>query len=395
MASALSMIPLYKPYTTGRELDYITAAMAAGSIAGPGSYSRICEDIIRNTVGGKQAFLVPSCSAALEMSALLLNLEPGDEVIVPSFTFVSTANAVVLRGATPVFVDINCVTLNIDPDAVEAAITPRTKAVFVVHYAGIPADMFRIMAIAKRHGLSVVEDAAQAFGSRLGGQPAGSFGALSCFSFHGTKNISAGEGGALVVNDESLVSRADIVRDKGTDRARFLAGEVSAYTWQQAGGSQIVNELTAAYLRAQLEEVEFIQRQRLLLWQRYADELSCLADRGIASLPQPPDNVIHNGHIFFLVLPDRNTRTDLVQHLRRFGIASASHYEPLHSSPAGLRHGRVSGSMHVTNRVAASLLRLPLYHDLLDEQHRVIDAVLDWANSLESNSQSSALATTR
>lgn len=376
--TAPAVIPLSRVRTAGNELTYIEQAIRSGVLAGPGPFSSACERHVREATGGAAAFLVPSCTAALEMSALLLQLGPGDEVVMPSFTFVSSANAVVLRGAVPVFADVDPVTFNLDPGAVEAAITPRTRAVFVTHYAGVPADMEAILAVTSGHGIHAVEDAAQALGSTRGGRRAGSFAPLACFSFHGTKNLAAGEAGALVINDPSLVPRAEILRDKGTDRARFLAGEVDRYAWQEAGSSQIVSELVSAFLLGQLEAAEAIQARRMALWEAYRDGLAGAASEGHFRLPAPPTTVRHNAHIFFLVMPDRAARADLAAHLAACEITAATHYVPLHSAPAGKRYGRVSGPLDATELAAGCLLRLPLYDGLEPDQPRVIAAVLEW-----------------
>jgi dTDP-4-amino-4,6-dideoxygalactose transaminase len=381
MLMSTSFIPFSRTHVTGKELTYIADAVNSRRLSGPGPHSEACERLIRQTTGSAWIAVVPSCTAALEMSALLLDLNPGDEVIVPSYTFVSTATAVALRGAVPVFVDVDPVTLNICPRAVARAITPRTRAIFVIHYAGVVADMAALADIASNSGLVIVEDAAQAYGSSRAGRSAGSFGVTSCFSFHGTKNISAGEGGALAVNDPKLIERAAILREKGTDRDRFLRGLVSAYSWQDIGSSQIVSEITAAFLRAQLEHADAIQTERRMLWQAYHDALRCAEDTGHFHVPHPPDEVQHNGHIFFLMLPDSATRRDLSETLAAAGIGSATHYVPLHASPAGRRFGRVSGDMTVTNKAAECLLRLPLWNGLGKSQERVIDAVLDWCAS--------------
>jgi dTDP-4-amino-4,6-dideoxygalactose transaminase len=371
-------VPFSRTYLTGREMGYIEATLASRRLSGPGLQSEECERLIRGAAGANWAALVPSCTAALEMSALLLDLGAGDEVILPSYTFVSTATAIVLRGAVPVFVDVDSVTLNLCPDAVERAVTDRTRAIFVVHYAGVVADMAALCAIADRHGLAIVEDAAQAYGSSRCNRPAGSFGVTACFSFHGTKNISAGEGGALVVNDQALAERASILREKGTDRGRFLRGLVDAYSWQDIGSSQIISEVTAAFLRAQLQEADTIKHERLSLWQAYRDALAPAAAAGHFTLPNPPEEALHNGHIFFLMLPDAQTRRDLSESLAAIGIATATHYVPLHSAPAGLRFGRISGEMTATDHAADCLLRLPLWNGLALQQGRVIEAVLDW-----------------
>jgi dTDP-4-amino-4,6-dideoxygalactose transaminase len=371
-------VPLNRVHLTGDELRHIGEAIASGALSGPGPQSLYCEAVIRRAVGAEWAAIVPSCTAALEMSAILLDLVPGDEVVMPSYTFVSTAAAVALRGAVPVFVDVDPVTLNICPDAAAAAVTARTRAIFAVHYAGVVADMDALARVARARGLALVEDAAQAYGSSRGGRPAGSFGTAACFSFHGTKNVTSGEGGALVVNDPALVERAGILRDRGTDRERFLRGQVNAYSWQDIGSSQIVSEITAAFLRAQLDHADRITAERRALWQGYADALAGPALQGHFRLPAPPPEVRHNGHIFFLMLPDARSRLSLGAHLARQGIVAAPHYVPLHSAPAGRRFGRPSGAMTVTDRAAECLLRLPLWVGLGRDQDRVIDAVLDW-----------------
>ena len=361
--------------------DHVLNALASRQISGPGRFSQACEALIKAQVGVPSAFLVPSCTAALEMCALLLGVGPGDEVIMPSFTFVSNANAAVLRRATPVFVDVDPVTFNIDPQSVEDAITERTRAVFVTHYAGVPADMDALLRIAAKHDIAVVEDAAQAYGSRRNGRAAGTFAPLACFSFDGQKNISAGEAGALIVNDARLVAAAAVAREKGTDRSRFLAGKVDFYTWQDVGSAQVVNEMTAALLQAQLEAVDRFNATRLAQWGRYRDGLADLAADGVFDLPSPPDGVEHNGHIFFVVLPDRGRRDSLAAWLAEAEITALSHYIPLHSSPAGERFGRAAGPLPGTQRGAECLLRLPLYHDLGSGQDRVIDTVRGWAKN--------------
>jgi dTDP-4-amino-4,6-dideoxygalactose transaminase len=374
----LSNVPFSRTNIIGSEIARIASVLEQGVLSGPGAQSAACEKLILATTGGHWAAVVPSCTAALEMSAILLNLAPGDEVILPSFTFVSTATAIVLRGACPVFVDVDPITQNICPRAVEAAVTPRTRAIFVVHYAGVVADMTALCGLACQHGLAIVEDAAQAYGASRSGKMAGSFGATSAFSFHGTKNISAGEAGALVVNDPALSDRAAILREKGTDRGRFLRGAVDAYTWQDLGSSQIISELTAAFLCSQLERVGQIHAARLALWNRYHSALRGAEQAGHFILPHPPLDADHNAHIFFLMLPDEQARHDLRGWLSRAGIAAVSHYVPLHSSPAGLRFGRSVGDMRATNRAAQCLLRLPLWNGLEAHQDRVISAVQDW-----------------
>lgn len=374
------MIPFCRQYLVGTEENEIANALKNRSIAAPGPYSELCEALISDQVGKAPALLVPSCTAALEMAAILLNLQPGDEVIMPSFTFSTTATSVVLRGARPVFVDVDPNTFNLDPEAVARAIGPNTRAIFVVHYAGVPADMESLLLIAREHGIKLVEDAAQAYGSYYNGQPAGSHGHLSCFSFHGTKNISSGEGGALVINDSDLLERAEIIREKGTDRAKFLTGQTAFYTWQDIGSSMVVNEMTAAFLSVQLRAAAHITERRLEQWHRYKAALAEPAAQGHFSLPDPPRNCKHNAHCFFVVLPSREIRADLMQHLRDFGISAVSHYVPLHSSPAGQRFGRQVGPMPNTQRAADCLLRLPLWHDLGSDQEVVIEAISDWCS---------------
>jgi dTDP-4-amino-4,6-dideoxygalactose transaminase len=374
-------VPLSRSYLCGKESTYIAETLASGRMSGPGPQSELCEALIRTELSAGWAAIVPSCTAALEMSALLLDLKAGDEVIMPSFTFVSTANAVALRGAVPIFVDIEPATLNLCPKAVEAAITARTKAIFVVHYAGVVADMAALCAIASAHELAIVEDAAQAYGASRNGRMAGTFGVTSCFSFHGTKNISAGEAGALVVNNPELRDRAAILREKGTDRARFLQGLIDAYSWQDIGSSQIVSEITAAFLRAQLEQAASINAERLRLWTIYREALSPAESEGHFALPHPPKDAAHNGHIFFLMMRGEQARRDLAAHLAARGIASATHYVPLHTAPAGIRFGVASGALPVTQRTATCLLRLPMWNGLAESQHLVIEAVLHWCHT--------------
>lgn len=374
-------IPFFRPSVAGAEHDYVRDAIENRRLSGPGPHSEACEALIRSRLGADNVFVVPSCTAALEMSALLLNLGPGDEVIMPSFTFVSNANAVVLRRATPVFVDVDPVTFNLDPQAVQRAANDRTRAIFVTHYAGVPADMDALQSIAGPRGIHLVEDAAQAYGSRRNGRSAGMFAPLSCFSFDGQKNVTAGEAGALVVNGAGLRDAATIIREKGTDRTRFKEGKVDFYTWQDVGSAQIASEITAAYLHARLEQAEEIIETRLRLWHRYHDGLCDLASEGLFELPAPPTCADHNGHIFFVVLPNSNLRADLANELAKQNISALTHYVPLHTSPGGQRYGRCVGSMDGTERASSRLLRLPLYHDLGSDQERVIEAIRNWAKN--------------
>jgi len=368
------VIPFNRPYMTGRELDYIGQAHANGHLSGDGPFTRQCHAWLERTTGTRKALLTHSCTAALEMSALLMDLAPGDEVIMPSFTFVSTANAFVLRGAVPVFVDIRSDTQNLDENLIEAAITPRTRAICVVHYAGVACEMDAINAIAARHGLVVVEDAAQGILSTYKGRPLGALGALGALSFHETKNIISGEGGALLVNDPRFVERAEIIREKGTNRSQFFRGQVDKYTWVDVGSSYLPSEILAAFLSAQIEEAERITQQRLAIWDRYHDAFEPLDAQGRLRRPIVPAHCRHNAHMYYLLLRDLGERTRFIEQLRAAGINPVFHYVPLHSAPAGRRYGRCIGDLAVTDHASDCLVRLPLWLPDLD-QERVIEAV--------------------
>lgn len=370
-------IPFGRPFITGNELRYIAEAQSDGRLAGDGRFTRQCHLWLESHTGCRKALLTHSCTAALEMAALLLDIQPGDEVIMPSYTFVSTANAFVLRGAVPVFVDIREDTLNLDERLIEDAITPRTRAILPVHYAGVACEMDTILAIAGRHGLKVVEDAAQGVMASYKGRALGSLGNLGTYSFHETKNVVSGEGGALLVNDPELVLRAEIVREKGTDRSRFFRGEVDKYTWQDLGSSFLPGELIAAFLWAQLEQAEAITAGRLAAWKRYHEALAPLEARGLLRRPIVPADCQHNAHMYHLLLPVFMDRQAVIDGLKREDIYAVFHYVPLHSSPAGQRHGRAHGELAVTDRVAASLLRLPMWTGLEAVQQRVIDALIN------------------
>jgi dTDP-4-amino-4,6-dideoxygalactose transaminase len=357
----MTSIPFNVPPVTERELEYVRAVIERREFSGNGVFTARAQDWLKNHLGEHEALLTHSCTAALEMSAILADLEPADEVIMPSFTFVSTANAVVLRRAVPVFVDVRSDTLNIDETLIEAAITPKTKAIFVVHYAGICAEMDAVRRIADRHGLMVVEDAAQALLSTYRGAPAGTLGHLGCFSFHETKNVTAGEGGALVLNAPHLSERAYAVWEKGTNRRAFRAGDVDKYSWVDCGSSFLPSEFTAAILLAQLEQAESYTQQRRAIWNRYHDGFAALTAGGKARCPTVPPHCEHNGHLYYLVLSDQVARDRLIRALAADGIASVFHYVPLHSSPAGRRYTRTHGRMQVTDEASAGLLRLPLY----------------------------------
>lgn len=370
------MIPFNRPPLIGNELENIAEALKTRKLSGDGEFTKRCNAWLESRLGSPKALLTHSCTAALEMAAILCDLGPGDEVVMPSFTFVSTANAVVLRGATPIFVDIDPETLNIDPAAIEAAITPRTKAIFVVHYAGVPCDMDAINAVARSRGLMVVEDAAQALGSFYRGRPAGALGDLAALSFHETKNIVSGEGGALVLNDSAMIERAEIIREKGTNRSRFSRGEVGKYTWVDIGSSYLPSELIAAFLFSQLQHTDRINADRLATWENYHRAFAGLESSGLVRRPVIPDYARHNGHIYYLLLGAAAERRAFIDALRGAGISSTFHYVPLHSSPGGQKYGRTAGTMTTTDRIAESLVRLPLYHGMDgDDATRVIDAV--------------------
>jgi dTDP-4-amino-4,6-dideoxygalactose transaminase len=372
------MIAFTKPFLTGKELTNIEKAMSDGLLAGDGPFTKKCSEWLESNLGVERALLTHSCTAALEMAAILCDLAPGDEVILPSYTFVSSANAFVLRGATPVFVDVRPDTLNIDESLIEAAITPRTKALVVVHYAGVACEMDAIMDIARRNNLMVIEDAAQAISASYKAKPLGTIGDLGCLSFHATKNVVCGEGGALLVNRKDLVERAEIIREKGTDRSNFLRGHVDKYTWKDLGSSFLPSELNAAFLLPQLEASDQINQMRLGVWQRYSDALSAASEQGHFELTRHPIEAMHNAHMFYLIAKTPGEREELADHLKANGISAVTHYVPLHSSPAGLHFGQAATSMQVTNSYSERLLRLPLYPDLQENQRQVIDSVLSF-----------------
>jgi dTDP-4-amino-4,6-dideoxygalactose transaminase len=369
-------VPFNRPFVTGRELDYVREAIAAHHLSGDGRFTRLCHEWLERELGCRKALLTHSCTAALEMAAMLAEVGPGDEVILPSFTFVSTANAFVLRGATPVFVDIRPDTLNLDETLIEDAVTPRTRAVVPVHYAGIACEMDRILEIASRRGLLVIEDAAQAALSRYKGRPLGSLGQLAALSFHETKNLISGEGGALLVNDERLLSRAEIIREKGTDRSRFFRGEVDKYTWVDLGSSYLPSEIVAAFLWAQLEQARDIGAARQRVWAAYYEVFEPLEAQGRCRRPITPAECLGNAHIFYLLLPDGAARTRALARLAERGVNAIFHYVPLHSSPAGKRFGRTAGPLRRTEDLAGRLIRLPLWPEMgAAEVEQVVRAV--------------------
>ena len=356
------MIPFNRPHLTGREFEYIETAVRSGQLSGNGAFTKACQTHLQRQLGAHRVFLTHSCTGALEMAALLLDLQPGDEIILPSFTFVSTANAFVLRGAVPVFVDIRPDTLNMDERLVEQAITPRTRAIVPVHYAGVACEMDAIVEIAKRRDLIIIEDAAQALGSTYHGRPLGSLGHLAALSFHETKNVIAGEGGALIVNDDRFAPRAEIVWEKGTNRSGFFRGEVDRYTWVDVGSSFLPSEVTAAFLLAQLEHEPAITRSRMDLWNDYFDRCEPLSKAlGVLRRPIVPEGCHHNAHMFYVVLSPGVDRAGVLSVLNARGINAVFHYVPLHSSPAGQRFGRAAGTMSVTDDYPGRLLRLPLW----------------------------------
>lgn len=369
-------IPFNKPYMTGKELWYISQAHANGHLAGDGEFTRRCNGWLENYVGCNKALLTHSCTAALEITAILADLEAGDEVIMPSYTFVSTANAFVLRGAVPVFVDIRADTLNIDETRLEAAITDRTKAIVVVHYAGVACEMDAILALARKHDLLVIEDNAQGLGSRYKGRPLGSIGDLAAVSFHETKNIISGEGGALLVNSPRFTERAEMVREKGTNRSQFFRGEVDKYTWVDIGSSYLPSDLVAAFLWAQMEEADQITQRRLDLWNTYHQWFASLEQEGKVRRPVIPPECQHNAHMYYLLLPDFERRQAFIQALREKGIGSVFHYVPLHDSPVGRQFCRASGELNNTREFSERLVRLPLWLGLDQCQVSVIEEVV-------------------
>lgn len=358
------MIPFNIPPVTGKELDYIQDVIRNRKFSGDGKYTMYCQKWIEETTGTKKALLTTSCTHALEMAALLIGIVPGDEVIMPSFTFTSTANAFVLRGAKIVFVDIRPETMNMDETKIEAAITERTKAIVVVHYAGVACEMDEIIDIAKRYKLVVVEDAAQALMGRYKGQMLGTIGHLATYSFHETKNFVSGEGGALLINDDRYIERAEIIREKGTNRTQFLKGRVAKYNWQDLGSSYLPSELNAAFLYAQLQEVEQLLQSRLSCWNDYYISLKSLEEENLIELPVIPNYCQHNGHLLFMKVKDGEERTNLIKVLKEQGIECTSHYVPLHSSPAGHQFSVFRGEDLYTTKESERLVRLPLFSDL-------------------------------
>jgi dTDP-4-amino-4,6-dideoxygalactose transaminase len=364
-----------RPALCGQEAAYIAEALCSGHLSGNGPFTRRCHDHIERATGSSRVLLTQSCTAALEMCALLLDLEPGDEVILPSYTFVTSASAFALRGAVPIFVDIDPRTQNIDPEQAKAAITRRTRAIVAVHYAGVACDMAALLALAQERSLKLIEDAAQAVEARWCGRALGSIGQLGTYSFHDSKNIHCGEGGALLINDPELIARAEILWEKGTNRSAFFRHEVDKYTWVDLGSSFLPSELSAAFLLAQLEAAEVITAVRLDIWQRYHAALEPLERAEQLVRPHIPNEASHNAHMYYVVLPSAQARNEVIWQLREQGIEAFFHYVPLHSSPAGQRYGRPARALPVTERAGARLLRLPLWQGMTGEPEWVAAAL--------------------
>jgi dTDP-4-amino-4,6-dideoxygalactose transaminase len=357
-------IPFNRPYATGAEFDYIREAIANSHVSGNGPFTRRCSALLQEELGSGRVLLTHSCTGALEMAMLLAEIEPGDEVIVPSFAFPSLPNAVALRGGVPVFVDIRADTLNLDERLVEHAITGHTRALAPIDYAGVGCEMDAFLAIARSHGLVVVEDAAQGYGSSFRGRPLGTLADVACLSFHETKNVMCGEGGALLVNRRDWVERAEVIQEKGTNRSKFFRGEVDKYTWVDLGSSYLVSDIGAAFLWAQLEEGHAITAKRLAVWNAYNDAFEEFEDEAGLRRPVVPDHCIHNAHMYYVLLAPGSDRARFIERLAQAGVNAVSHYVPLHSSAAGRRYGRVHGSMEVTDDVSERLVRLPLWAEM-------------------------------
>ena len=372
------MIPFNTPPFVGNELDYMKQAVESKKICGDGAFTKKCHSLLEQQTKCEKVLLTTSCSHALEMSSLLCNIQPGDEVIMPSYTFVSTANAFVLRGAVIVFVDIRPDTMNIDENLIEAAITPKTKAIVPVHYAGVGCEMDKITEIAKKYNLLVVEDAAQGVLAYYKGRALGSIGDLGCYSFHETKNYSMGEGGAVLVNNPDMYERSEIIREKGTNRSRFLRGQIDKYTWVDVGSSYLPSDMNAAYLYAQLEKADEINENRLASWQKYFDAFASLEAAGFAERPFIPAECSHNAHMFYLKVRDIAQRSELISYLKEQGVTAVFHYVPLHSAEAGLRFGRFHGEDKYTTKESERLMRLPMYYGLADND---IDYVVEKVKS--------------
>jgi len=370
-------IPFNKPYLTGNELKYITQAHEKGHLSGDGSFTQKCHTWLEKEIGCVKALLTHSCTGALEMAAILANIGPGDEVIMPSYTFVSTANAFVLRGAVPVFVDIRADTLNLDETKIEAAITSKTRAIVPVHYAGVACEMDTIMEIASRYNLIVIEDAAQGIESSYKGRPLGSIGHLATLSFHETKNIISGEGGALLINSPEMCERAEIIREKGTNRSQFFRGQVDKYTWVDFGSSYLPSDLVAAFLWAQMEEAKNITQRRLDIWNTYHSAFEHLETQGKIRRPFIPPDCKHNAHMYYLLLPDLDSRTAFIRKLAEEDIGAVFHYVPLHDSPMGKKVAKINGELFNTEELSGRLVRLPLWLGVEEQIHSIVNIVMN------------------
>jgi len=371
------MITFNKPLITGFEEKYLKEAIHSNFLCGDGLFTKRCNESLKFLTQSKKVLLTTSCTHALEMAAILIDIKPGDEVIMPSFTFVSTANPFVLRGAKIIFVDIRIDTMNIDENKIERAITNKTKAIVPVHYAGVACEMDTIMSIANKYNLFVIEDAAQAIYSTYKGKPLGSIGHLGTISFHETKNIHCGEGGALLINDEKYIERAEIIREKGTNRSKFLRGQIDKYSWMDIGSSYLPSELNAAFLFAQLENVKNVTAKRLEIWEMYYDNLSSLAKKGFIELPTIPENCIHNAHMFYIKVFDIKQRQNLIDFLKKNDVQAIFHYIPLHSSIKGLEIGTFNGNDDCTTKESERLLRLPLHYSLSSENVNYITSLIN------------------
>lgn len=378
------MIRFNVPPYTGKEIEYIQEAIADKKICGDGKFTKLCSNWLEEKTGVAKALLTTSCTHATEMAALLLNIKEGDEVIMPSYTFVSTADAFVLRGATAVFVDIDPKTMNMDANLIENAITEKTKAIVPVHYAGIACDMDKILSIAQKYHLAVVEDAAQGIMSTYKGQPLGSMGDFGCYSFHETKNFSMGEGGALLIKHASRIEDAEVIREKGTNRSKFFRGQIDKYTWIEAGSSYLPSDMNAAYLWAQLEKASAILKFRMDLWNYYYNMLTPLADMGCLELPFVPEYCTHNAHMFYIKLADIRQRTEFIEYMKLRGVNCVFHYIPLHTAPAGIKYGRFSGEDIYTTKESERLIRLPMWFGISESDREiVVKSIFDFFNVSE------------
>jgi len=382
------VIPFNVPCITGKEGTYLQEVLSYGKFSGDGPFTKSCHALLEKMTGTRKALLTHSCTAALEMAAILADIQPGDEVIMPSYTFVSTANAFVLRGGIPVFVDIRPDTLNIDETLIEAVITKKTKAIVPVHYAGVGCEMDVIMDIARRHNLFVIEDAAQGVGARYKGQALGSIGHMGCYSFHETKNIQCGEGGALLINDDQFIERAEIIREKGTNRSRFLRGQVDKYTWVDIGSSYLPSELNAAFLFAQLEEIEVISNKRIAVWEKYHQAFEVLESLGVIKRPFIPSHCDHNAHIYYLICRNEEVRNLILSEARERNIITVSHYIPLHRTQEGMRSGKFSGRMEYTEKLSGCILRLPMYANIFSKDIHLVVETLNNIISIVENTDS-------